>query len=276
MAEERQDRIIELYKAGFGVLEVARMVKCKNDTVCRILHRAGIMRYSKGSLGSVTEDRICSMYRNGVSMPEIVSITELSLARIRVVLAKHGIDTSPKRFLTLEQREHAVEMYAKKYSAREIALDLNTTMGLIYKELKRANASSNQCRSKPQHTRYLSPDGTLTRFRSTWEATFARYLDEKELEWAYEPHTWLLSDGTTYTPDFWVPALGTHYEVKGWMRERSALKIKLFRAGYPKVHLEIVDKERFRFYGIELPDTRLIHESYRPNDDAEMTSPLPS
>lgn len=278
MTEERQNRIIELYKAGFGVLEVARMVKCKNDVVCRVLHRAGIMRYSKGSLGSIVEDRICTLYRNGTSMPEIAVLVELSLARVRVVLAKHDIDTSPKRFMIPEQIEHMLEMYANKYTASEIADELNVTPGLIYKELKRAGETRNWSGPKANYIRYAGKNGRLSRFRSTWEVVFARYLDSQGLEWAYESHTWLLSDGTAYTPDFWVPSLNIYFEVKGWMRERSARKLKLFRAEYPTLHLELVDKDRFQFYGIDLPTKQqLLDESYRDeSSDAEMSDPLPS
>ncbi len=275
MTEERQNRIIELYKAGFGVIEVARMVKCKNDSVCRVLHRAGIMRYSKGSLGSILEDRICVLYRNGTSMPEISNLTDLSLARIRAVLAKHGIDTSPKRFMVPEQVEYMLELHANKCTAGEIAKELNVTPGLVYKELKLAGVTRNWTGPKASFIRYVSSEGRLARFRSTWEAAFARYLDSRGLDWAYEAHTWVLSNGTAYTPDFWVPALKTYFEVKGWMRERSENKLKLFRAEYPNILLEVVDKERFEFYGIDLRPQNSAG-SYRPEDDAEMTDPLPS
>ena len=51
---------------------------------------------------------------------------------------------------------------------------------------------------------YFAPDGRVFQLRSGWERLFARWLDERELAWRYEPRTFVLSDGRRYTPDFWV------------------------------------------------------------------------
>lgn len=62
---------------------------------------------------------------------------------------------------------------------------------------------------------YLDRRGRLWRFKSTWELRFARWLDERELSWRYEPDVLLLSDGRRYVPDFWVDEWATYLEMKG-------------------------------------------------------------
>ena len=71
---------------------------------------------------------------------------------------------------------------------------------------------------------YLDRVGRLWSFKSGdgWERGFARWLDEQELTWAYEPCTFLLSTGTRYTPDFWVQEWNTYVELKA--SHRSAAK----------------------------------------------------
>lgn len=96
------------------------------------------------------------------------------------------------------------------------------------------------------------------RFRSGWEADFARYLQSlKEkyeiFDWDYEPKRfWFhkIQRGTTsYLPDFRVCRLDfTYYwvEVKGWMDAKSKTRIKRFRKYYPNEELVIVDGQWFK------------------------------
>jgi len=54
-----------------------------------------------------------------------------------------------------------------------------------------------------------------TAFRSSLEADWACSLDYLGIAWEYEPEAFLLSSGDGYVPDFWLPEIGTHIEVKG-------------------------------------------------------------
>lgn len=51
------------------------------------------------------------------------------------------------------------------------------------------------------------------RFRSRLEARWAVFFDEIRLEWWYEPEGYILNAGW-YLPDFFLPALQIHVEVK--------------------------------------------------------------
>ena len=63
-----------------------------------------------------------------------------------------------------------------------------------------------------------------------------RRLAGEILEWAFEPEKFRLSDNTFYTPDFRVIMADetvVFYEVKGFMRDDAAVKIKVCAEQHP-------------------------------------------
>lgn len=69
--------------------------------------------------------------------------------------------------------------------------------------------------------------------RSTWEANFGRILKLCGIKYAYEPSRFVLSDGRTYCPDFYVFDWDTYVEVKGWERDN---KYAVAVLEYPEVN----------------------------------------
>lgn len=66
-------------------------------------------------------------------------------------------------------------------------------------------------------------------FRSSYELTFAQWLDLNDLEWFYEPKRFEVK-GKGYIPDFYVPAWGKYVEVKAewaWKSNHRQCKDKL-------------------------------------------------
>jgi hypothetical protein len=68
---------------------------------------------------------------------------------------------------------------------------------------------------------HLDSRGRMYKFRSTWEVKYAEALDRAGLAWFYEPDRLLLSDGRTYTPDFWIVEWNSYVEIKGDHRWQS-------------------------------------------------------
>ena len=66
------------------------------------------------------------------------------------------------------------------------------------------------------------------RFRSRLEARWATLFDTLGIKYDYEPEGFVLSDGTYYLPDFYLPESRSWFEVKGEMDEASAHKIDEF------------------------------------------------
>ena len=81
-------------------------------------------------------------------------------------------------------------------------------------------------------------------FRSNWEANYARILNEQSVFWEYEAHTFDLSDGTSYTPDFKLSEK-KFVEVKGWWDDDSKHKIELFLKEYPDYELDLIGESEY-------------------------------
>ena len=61
------------------------------------------------------------------------------------------------------------------------------------------------------------------KMRSSWEVKWAKYFDENEIKWEYEPQKFK-SEEVNYIPDFWLPELKMFFEVKGVIDEKDILK----------------------------------------------------
>lgn len=93
-------------------------------------------------------------------------------------------------------------------------------------------------------------------FRSSWEANYARYLNflikHGEIDrWEFEVKTFefpIKRGSKFYTPDFKVWDLdGTYewHEVKGFMDQKSATKLKRMTKYYPKEKVVIVGQKEY-------------------------------
>lgn len=65
-------------------------------------------------------------------------------------------------------------------------------------------------------------------FKSRFEAKTAFLLDALKLPWEYEPESYLLDDGTPYTPDFYIPPIGLWLECRGYETEKGKREIEGF------------------------------------------------
>jgi len=79
--------------------------------------------------------------------------------------------------------------------------------------------------------------------RSSWEVIFAKYLDRCGINWDYETKTYELSNGRTYTPDFFTE--NCIFEVKGLKYIDSMKKFESFKKEYPDINIVLVDRHYF-------------------------------
>ena len=82
-------------------------------------------------------------------------------------------------------------------------------------------------------------------FRSEWEAAYARYLNDNNIDWSYEIYGFILSNEKKYLPDFYLPQTDEWVEVKGWWDNKSLEKCNLFEADYPGETLVKIDKTNY-------------------------------
>lgn len=92
------------------------------------------------------------------------------------------------------------------------------------------------------------------RMDSSWEVKTAKYLDDCSFNWKYSNEKYILSNNTTYTPDFHIydenHKLKYIIEVKGYFRESNRLKFKLFKKNYPDLKIYLWDKSILKFLKI--------------------------
>lgn len=65
--------------------------------------------------------------------------------------------------------------------------------------------------------------------KSRLEAQCAFLLDRLDWEWKYEPQSYMLPNGVSFTPDFLVPNHGLFIECRGYESKKGALQIKGLR-----------------------------------------------
>jgi len=73
--------------------------------------------------------------------------------------------------------------------------------------------------------------------RSNWEANVARIYNAYDIEFEFEPKVFSfpIKKGTKgYTPDFYLPTQDEWLEVKGYLDDKSKIKLKRFKRYYPK------------------------------------------
>jgi hypothetical protein len=94
-------------------------------------------------------------------------------------------------------------------------------------------------------------------FRSSWEANYARYLNwliaNGQIKcWEFEPDTFefpVKRGSRFYTPDFKITnndASMEYHEIKGYMDQRSATKLKRMAKYYPLFKIVLIDKHQYR------------------------------
>lgn len=106
-------------------------------------------------------------------------------------------------------------------------------------------------------------------FRSTWEANYARYLEQLKKEgrikeWYYEIDTFEfpVKKGTKFfVPDFKVmyPDKSVEYhEIKGYMTQKSRTALRRMQQYYPDVKVVVIDSQAYKAieekYGNLLPN----------------------
>jgi transposase len=243
---------------------------CKDYGISRatlygILRKSGnvIKRSYARKLSDEQMKLISDLYSQGQDVNDIA--TQIGVGRSLVYHVLHELGVKPPNhknrlphFLNAEQEVEVVYLYKEeRVGIRELMKRFNAADTVIYKILRRAGVERNHFSGPKAHfQKYVSPTGRMCRFRSTWEWAYAKYLDERNLDWAYESHTYMLSDGTAYTPDFWIPEWSVLVEVKGYMTDEARRKIYLFRSDYPHLKLLVVDKQAFKLYGISLANKK--------------------
>lgn len=114
-----------------------------------------------------------------------------------------------------------------------------------------------------------TPPHERIEFAHNSERQFAKLLDFYEIEWAYEPKTFVLQTGPdgmptlAFSPDFHLPRFDLYIEVTTLNQKlvtRKNRKVRLLRERHPGVQVRLLYQrdylELLVKYGLESPDQR--------------------
>lgn len=122
-------------------------------------------------------------------------------------------------------------------------------------ESKKGKNNPNFGKRCPVHGKrcwYKCPNGKTVSMRSQWEVWYAEWLRINDIKFEYEPETFVFSDGTAYTPDFFLIDTNEYVEVKGWLTEKHKQKLLQFQKDYPNKVIILADKNYLANLGIDL------------------------
>jgi hypothetical protein len=181
------------------------------------------------------------------------------------MLAWHAVHDHPRGMLGKKHTAAVGAAVAKAGRERWEAMSEDQRDALIIRQIKGRAAKNGGKLVPDEATRTTSwkqawreIGGQRAFFRSAWEANYARYLemlraDGKIKSWEHEPHTFwfegIKRGSSNYLPDFKVTALDgsiTWHEVKGWMDDRSKVKLARMAKYHPDVAVVVVDAAAYR------------------------------
>lgn len=82
----------------------------------------------------------------------------------------------------------------------------------------------------------------------SYEVKTIEYFNKNQIDFEAQKHVFMMPNGKTYRPDFYLPEKDLWIEVKGWMRKDAQEKWDLFHENHP--NSELWDKKRLKELGI--------------------------
>ena len=145
--EERDRLVVELYKQGVPIEEIARRACINKATIYSILRRHGIepqrKRRRSRSLTPEEEQRLVEEYERGAPVQELLEKYGISTTKLYEILRRHGVKLrskrrpSTRRRLTEEELEEIRRMWEEGMSIYAIAKALNRPVSTVYAALKK-------------------------------------------------------------------------------------------------------------------------------------------
>lgn len=141
-----------------------------------------------------------------------------------------------KQTILRKMRSFGIDRRSASESKRGI---LNNMHGVKHSDLTKKKMSEAFKKGRIIHSGrwgrgsyYDTPHQGRVRMRSSWETKVADYLTENGYDWYYE-YKWLdLGNNQHYLPDFYIPNIDCHIEVKGFEAKPGVDKFKIAEKKY--------------------------------------------
>lgn len=238
---EEEIKYVKQNYNSYNLTDISKHLGRPKENLCRLAKELGIERTGKkkkNTEGFIDENGLWK--KKGWRRK---SKEEISNGRSKIMKEWHENNPHPKG---MKGKKHSIE-YRKQISKRvkeywdkvtEEELEIRRVRQVKTK-IKNGTLNPNKNNKNP-YSRTKSgkrKDINNIFFRSSWEANIARYLMKNKIDWEYEPKTFVFEDikrgCVSYTPDFYLPTLDIWIEVKGWMDDKSRVKLERFGKYFP-------------------------------------------
>lgn len=235
----------------------------------------------RGQLRPGTSEKMKERWKRG-RIPQAIFTAERREKHAETMRAWHARYGNPNKGTTLS-REIKLKMSAasrRMWNNPEFRAKMGTPER---RERRRQVSSENWFRSgRANENAYSRCSGGRRDdlgdmfFRSGWEANYARILnlqiEQGEIHrWEFEPDRFrfaVVKGPRSYIPDFkvWKEEGGDfHYvEIKGWMDEKSQLKLQLMSRDHPGVPIHVIGQTEYKKLQAEFSPQIPLWEFYSP------------
>jgi hypothetical protein len=95
----------------------------------------------------------------------------------------------------------------------------------------------------------ITPNQGKILTRSSYEHFYLEYLNDKKIDYLYEPKRFILSDGSSYLPDVFLVKENTFVELKGYLRKKDEERLIKFKTEYPEIKHILIRKKELELMG---------------------------
>lgn len=255
-SEEHEQALRDLYsKAGssgvLGLEEFSRRIGRGPSNVSRKAKQLGL---SISTNRKKVEQRKDRRKFKGDKAAQIAHAAE----RMRSWIKENG---HPRGALGMRHTQQAIDAISKKSAEIAAAMTPEQRVAINLKIMKTRAANGTSAPNRPHGSwkaGWHEIGGKRKYYRSNWEANYAHYLEWLKglgeiKDWFHEPKTFwfegIKRGAVSYLPDFLVienDGREVYHEVKGWMDDRSRVKIARMGRYHPSVTLVVIDGKAYR------------------------------
>lgn len=242
---DKELELIKEYYSNDNGVDLVKLSKIMNRPKTSISAKAKEMGLTKyGNFTKEERNQRGEQFRN----------TRKIIEHPRGMLGKHHTDKS-KQKMSIAGKERASNMsYEEKHKIAMKAVETKRKNGTLNNTTSNAYSRTKSGKRKDLNNQF---------FRSSWEANVARILNHLNIEWEYEIKRFVFESDNelgvdSYQPDFYLSKLNIWIEVKGWLDEKSKIRLKLFREYYPEEYdnLIFIDQSfynllRYTYFNLE-------------------------
>lgn len=256
--DKEKEIIINYYNShddkSFNLDELSSLINRPKTSICRFAKKEQLTNpnrnkseYQKDKIKEgVKKYQSTDKYKNDIYYKQVQLLTSyLENEHPRGMYGKHHTEET-KQNMSLSHIELFKNMpYEEKHARAMKAVKTRLKNNIPY------NTTSNA---------YSRTKGGIRKdlgqyFRSSWEANIARILNYKNIEWKYESKRFYFNDKSegvlSYQPDFYLPQFNKWIEVKGWMDNKSKIRLKKFSIEYPDENKNLILIDEYFYNNIQ-------------------------